>query len=280
MNYDLEPPNASEVELIANIFKPWEWLTSPKFYGLDNIPSKGPVLFVGNHTIMGGLDVPLIWLKLYREKEIFLRMLVDHAHFKIPVLRDFLAKFGEVDGTRENAADLLRKGQYVLVFPGGSREAFKRKGEAYQLIWRHHLGFAKMAIKFGCTIVPMASVGPEECYEIVYDSEDYLNSPFGGMIKKLGIRKDLLIPIVKGIGPTLIPRPQRFYTHFGSPILTDHFNYKDSKENAMELREVVQDSLERDIEFLKTEREKDPKKELLRRVFPFEGSNFFSKKKE
>ena len=269
MNYDVQPPNPSEVELIGSIFKPWEWLTSPVFYGMEDIPTEGPVLFVGNHTLLGGLDVPLVWLKLYREKNIFLRMLVDHTHFKIPILRDFLAKFGEVDGTRENAAELLRKEQYVLVFPGGSREAFKRKGEAYQLIWRHHLGFAKLAIQFGCPIVPMASVGPEECYDIVWDSDDYLKSPFGNMIKKLGIRKDLLVPIVKGVGPTLIPRPQRFYVHFGKPILTDHFEGVDSKENAMELREVVQASLERGIEFLKTEREKDPKKELLRRVFSF-----------
>lgn len=278
MNYNLEPPTPSEVELVGSIFKPWEWLTSPVFHGLDNIPTQGPVLFVGNHTIMGGLDVPLVWLKLYREKEIFMRMLVDHAHFKIPILRDFLAKFGEVDGTRENASELLRRGQYVLVFPGGSREAFKRKGEAYQLIWRHHLGFAKMAIQFGCPIVPMASVGPEECYDIVWDSDDYLNSPFGGMIKKLGIRKDLLIPIVKGIGPTLIPRPQRFYVHFGNPIPTDRFNFEDTKENAMELRDVVKASLEEGIEFLKAEREKDPKKDLLRRVFN-SGKNFLWSKK-
>ena len=127
MKLEFIAPNHSEVELIGNIFKPWEWLTAPLFYGMDNIPAEGPVLFVANHTIMGGLDVPLVWLKLYRERQIFLRMLVDHAHFKIPVLRDFLTKFGEVEGTRINAMELLQNNQYVLVFPGGAREAFKKR---------------------------------------------------------------------------------------------------------------------------------------------------------
>jgi 1-acyl-sn-glycerol-3-phosphate acyltransferase len=266
MNFDLDPPSPSEVELIGNVFKPWEWLTSPTFHGLENIPKEGPVLFVANHTIMGGLDVPLVWLKLYREHDIFLRMLVDHAHFKIPVIRDFLAKFGEVEGTRENAAELLRKKNYVLVFPGGAREAFKKKGEAYQLIWKDHIGFAKMAIQFGCPIVPLASVGPEECYEIVWDADDYLKSPLGKMVSRLGLRKDLLIPLVKGFGPTLLPRPQRFYFHFGEPIPTAHYKFKDSIKNASELRDVVKAALENGIEFLQEERRADPKESWFKKI--------------
>jgi 1-acyl-sn-glycerol-3-phosphate acyltransferase len=267
MKLEFSPPSHTEVELIGNIFKPWEWLTSPMFYGLENIPVEGPVLFVANHTIMGGLDVPLVWLKLYREKNIFLRMLVDHAHFKIPVLRDFLTKFGEVEGTRINAMELLENNQYVLVFPGGAREAFKKKGEAYQLIWRNHIGFAKLAIQYGCPIVPLSSVGPEECYDIVWDADDYLKSPLGSMINKLGIRKDLLVPFVKGFGPTLLPKPQRFYFKFGNPIPTDFYQRKDSINNASELRDAVKSALEKDIEYLQNERKKDPKHSFFKRLW-------------
>jgi 1-acyl-sn-glycerol-3-phosphate acyltransferase len=275
MSFNQQPPSKKEVEIIGKIFKPWEWLTSPTFYGLDNIPTSGPVLFVANHTIMGGLDVPLIWLKLYKEQDIFLRMLVDHAHFKVPVIREFLTKFGEVEGNRENAANLLLNNQYVLVFPGGAREAFKKKGEAYKLLWKDRIGFAQIAIQNNCPIVPLASVGPEECYDIIWDADDYLNSPIGKFIDKFGIRKDLLVPVVKGVGPTLLPKPQRFYFHFGEAIYTDKFERNDSVKNASELRDLVKDSLQKGIDFLKVEREKIEEKnqsnlkEKLSRFYPF-----------
>jgi 1-acyl-sn-glycerol-3-phosphate acyltransferase len=38
--------------------------------------------------------------------------------------------------------------------------------------------------------------------------------------RKLNGRQDMAMPLLRGIGPTLIPRPQRMYLRFGSPIDT------------------------------------------------------------
>lgn len=260
MNFDVQMPSEEEIDFISKIFSTWEWLTQPQFIGLENIPKNGPLLFVSNHTIIGGLDVPIIWLKLVRDEKIFLRMLVDHAHFQIPMLKEFLIKYGEVEGTRKNADFLLESKQHVLVFPGGAREAFKKKGEAYQLLWRENLGFAKLAIAHGCPIVTLASVGPEECYDIVWDADDYLKSPLGKIIQKYKFRKDLLVPFVKGFGPTLLPKPQKFYFKFGSPIESTDFNKVDSNENAQILKSIVKNQLESDIQYLIDFRKNDIKK--------------------
>ena len=65
---------------------------------------------------------------------------------------------------------MMENGEHIMVFPGGSREVCKHKGEAYKLVWRNHLGFAHMAIEFGYDIIPVASIGGEETYEILWDA--------------------------------------------------------------------------------------------------------------
>jgi hypothetical protein len=40
-----------------------------------------------------------------------------------------------IDGTPENVRALVRAGDSIVVFPGGAREVFKRRGEKYTLLW-------------------------------------------------------------------------------------------------------------------------------------------------
>jgi 1-acyl-sn-glycerol-3-phosphate acyltransferase len=121
-------------------------LTSPRCFGIDRIPEERPLLLVGNHTLYGVLDVPFLMRELYLARGIFVRVLGDHAHFRIPLWGRFLTEYGVVDGTPKNCAALLEAGQVVLVFPGGGREVAKRRGEKYRLLWKERLGFARMAI--------------------------------------------------------------------------------------------------------------------------------------
>jgi len=50
----------------------------------------------------------------------------------------------------------------VFLFPGGAREALKRKDERYTLIWPEKSEFVRMAARLGATIVPFAAVGAED----------------------------------------------------------------------------------------------------------------------
>lgn len=261
-------PTHQDIEEIAGLLRPWEWLTSPEFFGLEHIPMEGPVLFVGNHSLLGMLDVPLMWLKLYRDKGIFLRPLGDHAHFKVPIWRDLLSKFGLVDGNRENCARLMRHGEYILVFPGGAREAFRHKGEKYRLTWQDRLGFARMAIQHRCPIVPFAAVGADDCWDIVLDGDDVMGSPIGKYLKRWGLRSDLIVPLVRGVGFTPIPRPQRFYFKFGQAISTEE--YQGQYENiryCKNLRDKVKATVESDMEWLIDYRRQDPQRALIPRLW-------------
>lgn len=252
-------PSPTELAAAQAALAPWRALTSPRFFGLSNAPTERPALYVGNHTIMGVLDVPLLAMALYERRGVFVRSLGDHLHFWIPGWRDLLVQFGTVDGTRENCRALMRAGESVLVFPGGGREVCKRRGEKYTLIWKERIGFARLAIEHGYTIVPFASVGAEECFDIVLDGNDLMATPIGRLIERVSPRPEMIPPVVRGIGLTPLPRPERFYFRLDRPIETAHLRGEHrNTEVCFELREQVRHSVERSIRYLQRQRAADP----------------------
>ncbi|MBF0350059.1 MAG: acyltransferase family protein [SAR324 cluster bacterium] len=266
MQISLKKPSDPIIRQAIKLLDPWKWATDPVISGLEHIPEKGPVLFVGNHTVLGLLDAPLMWCELYQRKHLFVRSLGDRLHFKVPGWRDMLKTFGAVEGTRANCAELMRNGEHILVFPGGSREVNKRKNEKYQLIWKERLGFARMAIEFACPIVPFAAVGAEECYDIVIDADDIFSSPLGPLLRKI-IPRDETIPLVKGWGGTLFPRPERFYFKFGKPIQVDNY-HKDyqNRDYCVELRETVRQAIEQMLREQLELRANDPDRDFTKRL--------------
>ena len=201
-------PTDKQIERLVSVIDPFARITRPKLYGTENVPTHGALL-VGNHTLYGLLDVPFMMAELWKREGVVARALGDHAHFTIPGWRDLLELCGTVRGTRENVHALMEAGENVLVFPGGAREVNKRRGEKYQLIWKERLGFAKLAIEHSYPIVPFAAVGAEEMFDIVIDDDHPVYGRFTRLVEKaIGWP---LQPIVRGIGPTMLPRPERLY---------------------------------------------------------------------
>ena len=256
------PPSKRAIEETMRIFRPWHWLTAPKSIGIEQVPDRGPLLFAGNHTIFGVLDAPMMLFELYAKRGIFLRSLGDHLHFRIPLWRDVLLSYGVVDGTRENCAQLMQAGESILVFPGGGREVAKRKGEKYKLIWKNRVGFARMAIRFGCPIVPFAAVGAEEAFDILIDANEILASPLGAVLKRFGVDPDVIMPIARPM-----PRPERLYFYYGPPIDTQRYKgrYQDD-EACFAVRHEVEGAVRRGIRILRAEQRRDPERHLLPRL--------------
>jgi len=247
-------PTSFDIAAARLLLEPWRLLTAPCFYGVDRVPRDRPCLFVGNHTLMGVLDVPLMLLGLYARTGIVVRPLGDHVHFRVPLWRDLLGRFGTVDGTRDNCEALMRAGESILVFPGGAREVFKHKHERYRLIWKNRLGFARLAIAHGYPIVPFAAVGAEDCYDVVFDSDDLRRTPLGPLVEWLVPRPDELPPLVNGIG--LLPRPRRFYFRFERPIETA--GRDGGPEACLEVRAEVARAIEHGIAALRRSERRDP----------------------
>jgi 1-acyl-sn-glycerol-3-phosphate acyltransferase len=260
-------PSSTETEAMRAVLAPWRAVTAPVFRGVEHIPRRGPVLLVGNHTIFGMLDLPLMIDGIRQHRGRYVRGLAEHAHFAVPGWRDLLLRFGAVRGTRENCRALLAGGEAVLVYPGGGREVAKRRGEAYELIWKQRMGFARMAIEAGCPIVPFGAVGAEEAYDIVLDADSPLLAPLRAAAERLGGRWELMWPLARGLGPTPLPRPERFYFGFGAPISTREYAGRHDDETALRaLRDRARAGVTEQIERLQEHRANDPERDVLARL--------------
>ena len=274
---DFDPGLLAELDRIG---APLKRLLSPVSIGVEHVPRQGPVLLAGNHTIYGLLDMPMFTLEFFEKTGRAARALGDDNHFALPVWRDLLWRMGTVRATRENCARLFEAGEAVLVFPGGGREVFKHKGEKYRLVWKERVGFARLAIEHGVPIVPFASVGVEDMFEVVVDADDVLASPLGALLRAVGVTEqawfrhgEILPPLVRGAGPAGLPRFERQYFLFAPPIRTERYaGRQDDPEVCLALRREVAEAVERGIAQLQVVQRGDPERYPVQRLLRWAAS--------
>jgi 1-acyl-sn-glycerol-3-phosphate acyltransferase len=271
-NYDFHPPSKSFAE---NFIKPFKLYFDPQFYGLENLDASKPALYVSNHTILGVLDGYPFAIELYLQKGIILRALADSMHYQIPLWRDLITeRLGVVEASRENCAALMKRGDNLVVFPGGTREICKRKGEEYVLKWSDRTGFVKMALQHGYDIIPVAAVGAEEAFTVVKDANDFFHKniigkflSFTGLAETIFKSGDRFPPTVKGLGNTILPRPEKLYFSFGKRISTEKFKGKESDPEVLnQIKSKVEVQLLKQFKQLFKIRDKDKDINPLRKL--------------
>ncbi len=257
-------PGGGQLDHLATILAPLSRIAQPRFYGMQNIPTEGSLL-AGNHTLYAFLDLPFMLTEIWKRRELAVRSLGENAHYAIPIWRELLTACGMVRGTRENVRALMDARETVLVFPGGAREVNKRRGEKYQLMWKERVGFARLAIEHGYPIIPFAAVGAEEMLDIVIDENNPAYAHFTHLVKRLTGWP--MQPIVHGVGPTLLPHPERLYFWFGEPIQTTRLKGRHEDDRAARAtRDEVKLAVQDGITFLLTEREADSRRGLRTRL--------------
>jgi 1-acyl-sn-glycerol-3-phosphate acyltransferase len=238
-------------------------LSRPYVSGLENLPGDGRFLLVGNHTQFVGGEVLLIPHFVRRAIGTRVRPLADRRFGEQQGLgRDLMTAYGGVVGAPETARELMRHNETILVFPGGGREIAKFKGEEYRLNWNGRSGFARIAVENDYPIVPVGLVGGDDVYKSLVTRDSVLGRLSQTVSAKLTGRGDMAMPLMRGIGPTLIPRPQRMYLRFGQPIDTTKPDRVATEDWVASVRKDTQQSLETILTELLAIRAGDPFREL------------------
>jgi 1-acyl-sn-glycerol-3-phosphate acyltransferase len=189
-----------------NIFRVLGTYHGHKAQPLENIP-EGGCLIVVNHSI-ATYDMGLLGLRIYQHSGRVPRSLGDRAIFQTPAIGRLADLIGMVQGSPELAKELLQKGEIVMVAPGGMREALRPSSQAYELSWLDRKGFAKLAVQAQVPIILAACPKADDIFT-VYDNQ---------VTRAIYQRYRLPVPMLRGIGLSVIPRPVRLIHWLSKPI--------------------------------------------------------------
>lgn len=231
--------------------------------GLENLPADGRFLLVGNHTSAGWPEIVLTPYFVHRHLGVRVRGLADQRVTQVKGFqRDLIEAVGAVPGQPDVGAELMRRDETILVFPGGGRDMLKFKGEEYQLQWQGRSGFARLAIAHDYPIVPVGLVGGDD----VFHSLATRDGAWERMTRTLGERMHGIagvgMPLMRGVGPTLLPRPQRMYLRFGQPISTTRPVRVKAEKWEATVKQQTQTALETVLADLQELRRDDPFRNL------------------
>jgi 1-acyl-sn-glycerol-3-phosphate acyltransferase len=173
-------------------------------HGLENIPSSGRLLLIGNHSGQLPVDGVLVGVALATNEHgpRLARAMIERFFPTVPWLGNYMNALGGVIGDPVNCSKMLEMDEAIIVFPEGVRGSGKLYKHRYQL-QRFGTGFMHLALNHDTPIVPVGIVGCEETMPAVANL-----APFA---KMLGIP---YLPLV----PSLLPLPARVYLNFGKPM--------------------------------------------------------------
>jgi 1-acyl-sn-glycerol-3-phosphate acyltransferase len=220
--------------------------------GIQNVPAKGRAILVPNHAgafTFDGVMLKVAMLNEHRARR-DLRFLVEDFLYYLPFTGAFTNRIGGVRACQENAERLLQQGNIIATFPEGIQGVGKLFHDRYKLQRFGRGGVIKLAIRTKSPIVPVAIIGNEEIYPLLWKVERFaeaFNFPFIPVT-----------PTFPWLGPLgLIPAPSKWMMHFGRPIDFSKYSAEDAEDTVLinrlteNLRSTIQKMLN---ELLETRR--------------------------
>jgi 1-acyl-sn-glycerol-3-phosphate acyltransferase len=192
--------------------------------GWENVPP-APALIVSNHS--GGTSIPDAWglgfawhthFQMKRPLHVLAHELVFSIH---PIGRMF-ARAGVLRALPELGQKVLRDAKRdLLVMPGGDVDVWRPYSERYKVKFAGRTGYAKLALRMGVPIVPVANAGAHETLRVLTDGAKVARFlRFPELFRASIFPVSLSIPWGLTIGPwPHLPPPTHLRYRIGRPVL-------------------------------------------------------------
>jgi 1-acyl-sn-glycerol-3-phosphate acyltransferase len=207
-------------KLLLPLVKPlYEYYWRADWLGLENVPSKGSALLVGNHSGTVPVDAMVMKFGLLDNHPAHrhVRLLAADLALRLPVVAPLARKTGNTLACDEDAIRLLGKGELVGVFPEGYKGVGKGYKNRYKVQRFGRGGFVELALKARVSIIPVAIVGAEEIYPMIHNAKT--------LARIGGFPYFPITPFFPWLGPLgLVPLPSKWIIEFGQPIRTDQYD--------------------------------------------------------
>jgi 1-acyl-sn-glycerol-3-phosphate acyltransferase len=186
--------------------------------GIENVPSEGRAVVVGNHSGSIPIDGLMLRaaLRLDHSANRDLRWLAEDFLFYLPFAGVFMNRAGAVRACQENAERLLAKDNLIGVFPEGVQGIRKLFRDRYRLQRFGRGGYIRLCLRTRAPLIPCAIIGGEEASPLLYRFDtlaDLLRIPY--------LPVTPTFPALGALG--LVPAPTKWRIKFGEPIKFDNY---------------------------------------------------------
>jgi 1-acyl-sn-glycerol-3-phosphate acyltransferase len=186
--------------------------------GIENVPSEGKAVVVGNHSGSIPLDGLMLRTALRTDHPAGrdLRWLAEDFLFYLPFAGVFMNRAGAVRACQENAERLLSRDNLIAVFPEGVQGIRKLYRDRYRLQRFGRGGYIRLCLRTRAPLIPCAIIGGEESSPLLYRFDtlaDLLRIPY--------LPVTPTFPALGALG--LVPAPTKWRIKFGEPISFDTY---------------------------------------------------------
>lgn len=194
-----------------------------KAFGIQNVPKRGRVMLVGNHSGGVALDAAIVIGSMLVDMEPprLAQAMADKFMNTLPFVSGWSSRLGHFTGLPEHASRLLEADRMLMVFPEGHLGTAKLYKDRNSLV-KFGSGFMRLALETNTPIVPFAFLGGGDAIPTIHNSE-FLGKFFGAPY----------VPFTPYIVP--FPRPVDCEIYYGEPMVFEG----DGNEDDEVIRERV-----------------------------------------